>query len=260
MGLVAVIFIGATANIPALGQDEKHYREASDDGSDSKDSRIDARPAVSKGWRSVVAQLNRAAQGGPVDVYFLGDSLTQFWQSQGQAVWALDFAPLNAGNFGIAADRVENILWRLQNGNLGKLQPKVFVLMMGTNNLAATPSEPPAKVVRGIVEVLSFITQARPSARVLLLSILPNGNVPHTELRKSIVETNRSLAEHCQQLAAVTFVDVHDAFIDAGGQWKPALTLDGTHLSARGYDVLSTELRPVLAEALQAKPAGKGAP
>jgi len=254
MGLMTIFLISATANIAALGQDEKNYHE------DREGHQIKAVPAISKGWISEVQRLNRAAQGDSVDVYFLGDSLTQFWQNQGQAVWALDYAPLNAGNFGIAADRVENILWRLQHGNLGDLQPKVFVLMMGTNNLAARPADPPLKVVRGIVQVLTLITTACPSADVLLLSILPGGDDPRSKLRENIASTNRLLSHACAGLSAVEFIDVHDDFLDHDGRWRPGLTLDGTHLSARGYDVLSNRLRPVLARTLKARSTAKEEP
>ncbi len=254
MGSLVIFVWSATLSLPALGQDEKHYHE------ESRANPIDAVPGASKGWRSMVARLNGIARSGPVDVYFLGDSLTQFWQNQGQAVWALDYAPLNAGNFGIAADRVENILWRLQNGNLGGLQPKAFVLMMGTNNLAATPADPPAKVVSGIVQVLNFIKKKRPSAKILLVSILPNGDAPQSDLRENIAETNRLLAATCDGLAWVEFVDAHNSFVDSEGRWKPGLTLDGTHLTAKGYDVLSNRLRPALGKALKSQPIDKKAP
>jgi len=190
-------------------------------------------------------------------VYFLGDSLTQFWQDQGQAVWALDYAPLNAANFGITADRVENILWRIQNGNLGELKPKVFVLMMGTNNLAARPADSPAKVAGGVAQVLRFLLKERSSSRILLLSVLPSGDALQSELRRSIVATNRLLAEACDELGAVKFVDLHDAFLDDIGRWKPGLTLDGTHLSNKGYDLLSNHLRPALTRTLNSIAAGE---
>src|SRR5687768_9053070 len=66
-------------------------------------------------------QLLVKAKQGKIDVYFVGDSITRRWGAtdpQYQTLlqnWTTNFFGWNAANFGWGADRVENILWRLEN-------------------------------------------------------------------------------------------------------------------------------------------------
>ena len=83
----------------------------------------------------------KIAKRGDVDVLFLGDSITDAWggeghnpRSAGARIFQEEFVPLKAANFGIGGDRTQHVLWRLQNGELDGIQPKVVMLMIGTNN------------------------------------------------------------------------------------------------------------------------------
>lgn len=61
------------------------------------------------------------------DVVFIGDSIIQALQHTD--VWNEWFAPLHCLNFGIHGDKIENVLWRVENGELENINPKVnFVL------------------------------------------------------------------------------------------------------------------------------------
>ena len=242
------------AKVAAFGQEENNK----EDLSSSEAAPVRAKPGMVQGWRELVSRQSRRAREENFEIMFVGDSLTQFWEAQGEPVWLLDFEPLKAGNFGVAADRVENILWRLQNGLLpredgkGKGKgPKLFVLMMGTNNLAASPPTSPQGVANGIRTVLDFIEARRPNALLLLLSILPSGELSDASgLRGRIEATNRLLELMCAERRKVTFLNVHDRFVTDDGQWLAGLSLDGTHLSRRGYDVLAAAIRPSLVRML----------
>src|SRR5687768_6223587 len=76
--------------------------------------------------------LYRITQGD-VGLLFLGDSITDGWPRSGEWSW-LKFAPYKPANFGIGGDRTEHLLWRITNGELDGIKPKVTVLMIGTNN------------------------------------------------------------------------------------------------------------------------------
>src|SRR5437868_6641307 len=88
----------------------------------------------------------KAKQGG-VDVYFIGDSITLRWGTSDAAYrdmlanWTANFHGWNAGDFGWGADRIEHMLWRLQNGELDGVHPKVFVILAGTNNVGREPGD-----------------------------------------------------------------------------------------------------------------------
>jgi GDSL-like Lipase/Acylhydrolase family len=73
----------------------------------------------------------------PIDVLFLGDSITRRWtDSPGE--WKRWFGSFRAANFGVGADCVENLLWRTQNGELEGISPRVIVVLIGTNNIDYT--------------------------------------------------------------------------------------------------------------------------
>src|SRR6266542_2704390 len=87
-------------------------------------------------------QLIEKARRGKIDVYFVGDSITRRWGATDYpdflANWKQNFFGWNAANFGWGADTIQNILWRLENGELDGVNPKVIVLLAGTNNIGNT--------------------------------------------------------------------------------------------------------------------------
>ena len=207
-----------------------------------------AKPGRTSGWGKKVNYINRVANNLKPEICFIGDSLTEFWSSEGSPIWQLEFHNTKAANLGVAADRVENILWRLKNGALEKIRPEVFVLMLGTNNLSKNPPDQSDDVVRGVAAVLKQIKTKVPSARVLLVSILPNGNDPNSVLRQQVLEVNEGL-QNLVSSNRIEFIDAHDVFLNSSKTWKPGLTLDGTHLTMRGYDLLMGQIRGSLQKA-----------
>src|SRR5690242_12067901 len=87
-------------------------------------------PSWEKRHQGFVAE----AKKGGIDLLFMGDSITDFWRNRGSNVWNHYYAPLHAANFGISGDRTQHVLWRMANGELDDIKPKVVVLMIGTNN------------------------------------------------------------------------------------------------------------------------------
>ena len=85
-------------------------------------------------WMAMHEKFLSQAKKGNIDLLFLGDSITQGWNNN--EVWRRHFEPRKAANFGIGGDRTEHVLWRIQNGELEGIAPKVTVLMIGTNNSA----------------------------------------------------------------------------------------------------------------------------
>ena len=80
---------------------------------------------------------------GQVDLVFLGDSITHAWDNCGKKTWDQYYAKRHALNLGFSGDRTEHVLWRLENGAVEGINPKLLVLMIGTNN--AGHREEPSK-------------------------------------------------------------------------------------------------------------------
>jgi len=115
-------------------------------------------------WLNRHAEFVAQARRGDVSIVFFGDSLTDHWRDTGQAIWAKHFEPLGAVNFGIGSDGTQNVLWRVQNGELPPDGARVVVLLIGTVNL-----NPPAAraddVADGVTTVVQEIRDAGQPAR-----------------------------------------------------------------------------------------------
>ncbi|MBV9439604.1 MAG: GDSL family lipase [Candidatus Eremiobacteraeota bacterium] len=189
--------------------------------------------------------MARARKGG-IDVVFLGDSITDFFDTTGSGVWDLRIAPLgNVADFGITGDRTQYLLWRVRNGELDGSGARVVVLMIGTNNLAPTT---PDAVARGVGAILDAIRAKLPQAIVVLNAILPRG-ARDDPLRAKLAAVNALIAPLADG-RAVRWLDAGPEFVDETGALLPGLMPDGLHPSARGYAVWTEMLRPALLDAL----------
>lgn len=221
-------------------------------------------------WHGQFARVNReVAEADGARVVFFGDSITLGWsglEAAGRAIWEKRFArykPINMGNSG---DITPVMLYRVRHGNLdfasGK-EPQVAVLLCGTNNYSVTQSDggkvkwdlgmdtPPGDVADGIRAVAQEFRRRLPGTRVILLGILP---VKNQAKSAKCQETNRILAGYEYPKDEVVFLDVQDRFVNVDGTMKPDLFTDGTHLSAKGYEVLADALEPVIEHLIKAGP------
>lgn len=196
-----------------------------------------------------LAQVASArAAGERIGLVFIGDSITQGWENEGRAVWARHFAPHHALNLGYGGDRTENVLWRLQHGELDGLAPKAVVLMIGTNN-TGDRREDPRTTAAGVQRLLTEIQQRLPGTPIVLLAVFPRDPQPGTVLRKINDELNRRLATFADG-PRVTFLDINHALMNPDGSLDPAVMPDWLHLSERGYAAWADALLPTLAPLL----------
>src|SRR6478609_9105185 len=122
-------------------------------------------------------QLVAKARAGGIDLYFVGDSITRRWGCSDPqykhllANWKSNFFGWNAANFGWGADTTQNILWRLKNGELDNVNPKVIVVLAGTNNLTANPAVDPSaiEIAQGIRAILHVCREKAPAAKIILM-------------------------------------------------------------------------------------------
>jgi beta-glucosidase len=202
-------------------------------------------------WRDFHEGDLARGKEGPIEVLFLGDSITEAWEKNGARVWEEFLAPLGAANFGIGGDTTQNVLWRItEGGALDQVRPKVVVLLIGTNNIGLLGDEPPA-VVRGIDAIVRTLRKTLPDARILLLDLFPRG-VPGDSYRREVEETNRLLPAVGKDDPMVRHFRIWDEFTDGKGNLPPGLMPDKHHLSEDGYRIWAKAVTPVLRELLAA--------
>jgi (4-O-methyl)-D-glucuronate---lignin esterase len=200
-------------------------------------------------------QLLEKARTGGIDVYFVGDSITRRWGATDYpdllAHWRQQFFGWNAGNFGWGADRTENILWRLENGELDGVNPKVIVIQAGTNNVGSQPGDADkvADITRGLAAILNICRQKAPKATVILTAIFPRND--NMAVMPEIDQVNAGLARLADG-RAVRYLSVNDRLADRDGQMFPGMMneRDKLHPTLAGYQVWADGLKPLLLELL----------
>ena len=195
------------------------------------------------------ANLALARKGG-IDVLFIGDSITKCWSREGRDVWAARFAALHAENFGISGDCTQHVLWRLQNGELETIHPKVVVLLIGTNNIGAHDS--PADIAQAVGAITGEIRHRAPDTRFLLLGILPNHELA-THPNREIIRTTNALISKLQDGDHITYLDIGDKLLQPDGTLTVEMTKDFCHLTPKGYEIFADAIQPTV-ESLLHKP------
>jgi len=191
----------------------------------------------------------------PVNVVFVGDSITQGWEDAGAAAWKRNFEPMGALQIGVGGDRTEHVLWRLQQAPLTPLDPKVIVLMIGTNN-AGTGRDSGELIIRGIAAIVDLLHMQCPNAQVLVLDIPPRG-LPINPLRGVVLQVNQALSQRAWGDHA-RFVRVADRFVLPDGRIDQAAMPDHLHFSPAGYDAWAEGIAPAVTSAMpKAKPAAQ---
>lgn len=189
-----------------------------------------------------------AAGRGHGSVVFFGDSLTLEWpeKGRGRADWRRRCRPLGVRNYGVGGDTTRQALWRISQGELDGLRPRLVVLMIGTDNLGdALGDGTDAEVAQGVLSVVRALRRHFPQARVLLLGLLPRQDVSFC---RRVAAVNRVLVAHFQALGGVRYLDMGGRFLAGPGRINRALyTQDQLHLTAQGYHVWAEAMGPLLA-------------
>lgn len=198
------------------------------------------------------------AKRGGVDVLFLGDSITDAWGGEGHnpkaagaELFKSEFEPLKAANFGIGGDRTQHVLWRLQNGELDGIQPKVLMLMIGTNNSNGKDNTA-EEIADGITAIVKEIHKRSPKTKVLLLGIFPRANKKTEAENKSqmdkITRVNEIIAKLDDKGATVKYLDIGKKFTKEDGSIPKEIMPDQLHLSPKGYQLWADAVKGPIKE------------
>lgn len=179
-------------------------------------------------WLSLHNRFVSDSKDKEPDVLFVGDSLIQHMHQS--PIWRQLFSPLHSLNFGIGGDATQHVLWRLSNGELDNISPKVVILWVGTNNHGHTPDQ----ICEGIKEIVQVIKNKLPHAHTLVLGLLPRGKSPNP-LRERNATVNKLVQTALQPLPHASFLNVDPGFVQSDGTICHQDMFDYLHLTPQGY-------------------------
>ncbi|MEO7578615.1 MAG: GDSL-type esterase/lipase family protein [Massilia sp.] len=177
-------------------------------------------------------------------VVFIGDSITEGWEKSGAKVWDANYKQFNGLALGFGGDRTENVLWRLQHGEVDGIDPKVAVLMLGTNNTGSR-QENPLTTAAGIKRDIDELRKRLPHTRILLLAIFPRDEKPDGAARRRNQQVNAIVARLADN-KRVFFLDINKVFLDADGVLSKSIMPDLLHPNQAGYALWAEAMAPEL--------------
>ena len=189
--------------------------------------------------------MERIAQDPDIGLLFLGDSITDLWPRVGEPSW-LKFAPWQPADLGIGGDLTEHLLWRLNNGELAGIHPKVAVILIGTNNVIRDKPPVTAAAIKKVVET---VRDKLPQTKILLLGIFPRSS-PDSPERLANTEVNTMISE-LDDGDTVRYLNLNHAFLNTQGEIPRDVMPDGLHPSVKGYEIWYKAMWPTLQEMLR---------
>ncbi len=242
MGAIAIYWLGLAG--PVAGQEKPGH------------TAVTPLPRT-EAWMKRHETFVAIAKKGSVDVLFLGDSITDDWGGEGRRgargakIFASEFAPLKTANFGISGDRTQHVLWRLQNGELDGIQPKVVMLMIGTNNSNGSDNTA-EEIADGIAAIIAEVHKRSPKTKVLLLGVFPRGEKPNAQ-REKLKRVNELVAKLDDAGKTIKYLDIGDEFMQEDGTIDRTVMPDFLHLSEKGYQIWADAVKGPIKELLDKK-------
>ena len=182
------------------------------------------------------------AENKRVDFVMIGDSITHSWSKYPRV-----FEESNLLNLGFPGDRTQNVLWRIRNGALDGISPKLVTLMIGTNNLhenkKAYPPDQPEDIFAGIQAIVAEVRTHLPKSKIVVFSIFPRKAGAAYERVKAVNALLPQLADDKR----VFHLDINSLFLsDKSLLNKSLFDRDLLHLNKQGYLTWATAIKPLL--------------
>ncbi|MEY3479363.1 MAG: hypothetical protein RIQ71_138 [Verrucomicrobiota bacterium] len=187
-------------------------------------------PRDKPGWMERHESINAKVKQGGVDLIYIGDSIVQYFETEGLEVWNRYYAPRKALNLGISGDRTEHVLWRFDHGNIDGIAPKLAIVMIGQNN-AGHNSAP--QIAEGVSSVVQKLRASLPDTKILVLGIFQR-RAKATPEREVLAEANKTISGLADG-KSIFFMDVNDVFVRPDGTIPENLMPDFEHPSKEGY-------------------------
>ncbi len=194
-------------------------------------------------WMKRHDSFNARVKEGNVDLLFIGDSITQGWVGAGKAAWSEKYGKRNAVNLGIGGDRTQHVLWRLDNGNIDGIKPKLAVLMIGTNNSGQNTSE---QIAEGITAIVTKLRDKLPETKVLILAVFPRG-ADGTNKNRMVNEGANQIVAKLADGKNIEYLDIGPKFLDDKGNLSKEVMPDLLHLNPASYQTWADSIEPHVA-------------
>lgn len=210
-----------------------------------------------KDWVERHKKLVARAAEGNVDVLFLGDFFTEAWciggkhgyGARGRKIFAEYYEQLAAVRFGIRGDATQNLLFRINDGELDGIKPKAIVLQVGINNLN---THTPEEIAGGIKAILTQLQRKTPESKIILMGLFPAGSRATHPVRARISEVNNLLAKLGDD-KAIFYLDLGPKLLAPDGSLTAEISDDGLNLTPKGYTIWAQAINPRLEEWLGRK-------
>lgn len=197
-----------------------------------ENSAVKPEPRPDEWWQRHTS-FNERAKQGDVDLVFIGDSITQGWEDGGKDAWAKHYGSRKAMNLGISGDRTQHVLWRLDNGNIDGISPKLAVVMIGTNNFEDNSAR---EIADGVEAIVAKLQKKLPEMKILLLAIFPRSEKPDDAARAKLAEASRMFSKVTDG-NKVVYLDIGAKFLEPDGRLPKEVMPDFLHPNAKGFEI-----------------------
>lgn len=191
-------------------------------------------------------------KAGPIGVLFLGDSITEGWMTKGPEIWKQYYTRYHPANFGIGGDTTQNVIWRIDHGELDGLHPRVMVLMLGTNNSSTATGE---QIAAADAKIIRLAQEKMPGVKVLLLAIFPrgerkgaDGKIDTGEARMAVIRDANARLQQLDNGTTLRYLDIGAIFLGPDGKVRTDLLPEHLHPNAQGYALWAAKMDPLLTQ------------
>lgn len=187
------------------------------------------------------------------EVVLIGDSITHFWAGEpassivrGPKAWQSLFGSMPTLNLGFGWDRTQNVLWRIDHGELDGITPRIVVIHIGTNNTSTTghaKANTAEEITDGVATICDRVRAKLPAARIILMAIFPREEKPDHP-RRQLIDASNHLLERMAASRHLDFINLAGSMLKPDGTLTREMMPDLCHPSEKAYQIWADALRP----------------